>query len=56
MFDALFAVGLVQRFCAAITGDDVLLQLNVLQFVPRAAASHTCAAHMLDTGTRHSPH
>ena len=50
MFLALLASGLVQRFCGAITGDDVLLQVNILQFVPRCASGRASTTYLLDNG------
>jgi hypothetical protein len=51
MHAALNRSGLVQRLCDAVTGDDVLLQVNILHFVPRVAVSRSGAVQLLEAGT-----
>ncbi len=47
---SLAGAGLVQRLFDAVTGDDILLQVNILHFVPRVAGSRAGAAHLLEAG------
>ncbi len=50
MFVALSSLGLVGRLCDAVTGDDPLLQMNILHFVPRVGACHAGALFLEERG------
>jgi hypothetical protein len=49
-FEALDAAGFVSRVFSCVTGDDVLLASNILQFLPRVLSHELGATHAVESG------